>query len=96
MKLFKLTEAAEILAKRGELAALQFASKLNCLGRFRDSIQRGWEAHNRPDFYRSIGKDPEELVAVGISDLRQLLNENSGEPEPPPAPLTRAPAGAPR
>lgn len=51
--------------------ALRIASRLRGLGEYQDAIRRGWQAANRPDFYRQLGKDPEALVAAGHAALRE-------------------------
>jgi len=32
-------------------------------------FKRGFDAHNHPDFYRQIGKSPEQLMAAAITLL---------------------------
>lgn len=63
----------EILLSGDELKALRLAAKISKhgLGEQCDAIQKGWSAHTRPDFYRSIGKNPDELVQSGIKALRK-------------------------
>lgn len=73
--LVKIQEASEILSRDGELAAIRFASRLKCLGQYRDPVQRAWAAHTNPDFYRGLGEDPTKIVAEGVSALRQLISE---------------------
>jgi hypothetical protein len=41
------------------------------LGDEREAIERGWEAYLHPDFYRQIGENPDELVAIGLDAIRQ-------------------------
>ena len=39
-----------------------------------DHSKRGMDAHNHPDFYRQIGKDPEQIVAEGLENLATRFN----------------------
>jgi len=50
--------------------ALQIAARFPSLGDNRAQIVRAHEAFIRPGFYRQIGKDPEALIAEGITALR--------------------------
>ena len=50
--------------------ALRLAAGWPRLGDAKEAIQRGWAAMNNPGFYREIGKDPEELVRLGIDAIR--------------------------
>jgi hypothetical protein len=72
MKNNDLEEAARLLDAGVEYGALKIASKLKCLGGRRDAIQKAW---SNPDFYRSIGQDPAELLADGIHVLEELIEE---------------------
>lgn len=54
-----------------EIGALRIASRYPSLGKQRDAIQRGWEAHRRPELYRQMGKDRAALVAAGIAAVRE-------------------------
>ena len=52
-------------------AALKLASSFHCLGPHKKTIQQGWEAFARPNFYKQIGKDPEQLINCGVSALKE-------------------------
>lgn len=71
--LYKLEQAAEVYKSRGPIAALKFASKLNCLGDSRDAIQKASSAQSNPGFYRELGYDPDQLVTDGIAALLKLI-----------------------
>jgi plasmid stabilization system protein ParE len=58
------------LARNDAREALRIAASFPHLGEHKAAITRGWEACQRPDFYRSLGKDPAELVTVGIAAVR--------------------------
>lgn len=46
-------------------AAIRSAAKFPRLGKDRDAILRAKDALNNPDFYRQIGKQPDELIREG-------------------------------
>ena len=52
-------------------AALKLAASWPQLGTHRDAIQQGWAALRNPDFYRELGKDPEQLVAAGQAAIKE-------------------------
>lgn len=54
-----------------KLKALGEAARFPRLGDAKEAIERGWEASRNPDFYRAIGKDPEELVEAGLAALAE-------------------------
>lgn len=54
--------------------ALQLAASWPRLGEHKEAIEQGWAAASNPDFYREIGKDPEELEARGIAAIRERYN----------------------
>lgn len=60
----------DALARNDGCEALRLAAAFPHLGTHKDAIQRGWQACSRPDFYRQIGKDPEQLIAVGVAAVR--------------------------
>jgi hypothetical protein len=33
------------------------------------TFKRGMDAYNNPDFYRQVGKDPEQLMAIALELL---------------------------
>lgn len=71
--LVKIVEAAEVLERDGEEAAIKFAAGLKCLGDYREPIQRAHSARLNPDSYRGMGKDPQELFRCGLAALRELI-----------------------
>ena len=58
------------LARHDGREALRLAAVLPHLGEHKEVITRGWAACQRPDFYRELGKDPEQLIAVGIAAVK--------------------------
>jgi len=66
----KISQLRAAAAADDWLGALRIANRFPDLGTHRDAIKRGWEASQRPGFYRQLGKDPPALVAAGIAALR--------------------------
>lgn len=51
-------------------AALKLASTFPRLGPDAATIRRGWEAFARPDFYRSIGREPTTMIREAVAALK--------------------------
>lgn len=51
--------------------ALRIAARFPDLGDHAAAIVRAHEAGHNPRFYRSLGKDPEALIAAGIAALKE-------------------------
>ena len=51
--------------------ALSMAAKFPRLGKHKDQIRLGHEANQNPNFYKQIGKNPEQLVQDGIAALKE-------------------------
>lgn len=66
----KPQQILDALAAGDDRTALRIAASFQHLGKQKTAIHRGWEALNRPDFYRQIGLDPDALVADGIAAVR--------------------------
>jgi hypothetical protein len=55
--------------ERGDdLSAIQIAAKFK---HPIEPVSRAWAAHQNPDFYRQIGQEPSELLALGVKALRK-------------------------
>jgi hypothetical protein len=65
----KLATLKELWATDKYRKALKLAAGWPRLGKHRDAIQLGWSAVSNPDFYREIGKDPDELYVAGLTSL---------------------------
>jgi hypothetical protein len=57
--------------------ALRIAAKFPILGTQKEAIQRAWQAVQRPDFYRAIGKDPAELITDGVRALQERYGKTA-------------------
>ena len=67
-----VTKISELRAAANEgrwADALAIAAKFPRLGDEKEAITRADAAIKRPDFYRQIRKDPDALVAEGITAL---------------------------
>lgn len=59
------------LAVGDDREALRLAASFPHLGPQREAISRGWQAAQRPDFYRELGQDPDAHVAAGVAAVRE-------------------------
>ena len=55
--------------------ALSLASKFGELGIQKDDIKRAHQCYSNADFYRQIGKNPEELINKGIQALKDRYKD---------------------
>jgi len=51
------------------LGALRIAARFFDRSADTRSFKRGLDAHNHPDFYRQLGKDPERIIAEALGNL---------------------------
>ena len=58
------------LARGDWLSALRLSSRFH--DRSDDTLifKRGFDAYQNPDFYRQLGKDPDEIVAAALKRIR--------------------------
>lgn len=52
-----------------QIGALRIASKFWDRSPETKLFQRGWDAHNHPNFFRQIGKDPAALTAAALAAM---------------------------
>jgi hypothetical protein len=50
--------------------ALRLASRFHDRSAATQIFKRGFDAHQNPNFYRQLGKDPDELTAAAVKLLR--------------------------
>ena len=72
-KLKQLTDAMDCGDWR---KAFSIASHFTRLGSHEDAIRRGHEAMQRPEFYREIKRDPDELITIGIVALKERYSSH--------------------
>lgn len=70
----KLSQLRAAWTAGDKLGALRIAARFPDLGAQKDAIQRGWDAAQRPDFYRQIKKDPAALVEAAFTALSERYN----------------------
>jgi hypothetical protein len=66
------TEQIKTALDHGDwLCALRTASRFHDRSDDMLTFKRGFDAYQHPDFYRQVGKDPEELVGAAIKRLQK-------------------------
>lgn len=70
----KLSQLKAAWTANDRFGALRIAARFHDLGVQKDAIQRGWDASQRPDFYRQIRKDPAALVEAAFMALSERYN----------------------
>ena len=67
----KLATLLEHMQAGDWTAAIRLANKFPRLGDHKEPITRAWGAIQNPDFYRQIGQNPDDLIDLGISALKE-------------------------
>lgn len=70
----KLSQIRDALARGDEIAAVRIAARFPRLGDEKDVIERGWQAHTRPDFVREIGRDPAADFTAAVAAIKSKYN----------------------
>ena len=52
-----------------QISALRIAARFSDRSVDTKIFKRGMDAYNNPDFYRQLGKDPNQIVAVALQTL---------------------------
>lgn len=65
----KLEQVRERLAVGDRVGALRIVAKFPRLGPIKEAVERGWNAHQSPEFYRSLGHDPAALFEAAIKAI---------------------------
>lgn len=52
-----------------KIEALRIAAKFPQLGTHKQAISTGWAAHQSPEFYREIGRDPAALIQAAFDAI---------------------------
>jgi len=63
----KLDQIRSAWESGDKIAALRIASRFFDRSPETKAFKRGWDAHQNPDFFRQIGKDPAAITAEAIS-----------------------------
>jgi hypothetical protein len=56
------------------VAALRIAARFFDRSDATKAFKRGMDAHNNPQFYRQLGKDPDQLIARALEVLAKRFN----------------------
>jgi uncharacterized protein YcgL (UPF0745 family) len=71
----QISDIREAMARGDFVGALRIATKLRG---HQPEIGTAWQAMQRPDFYRQLGKDPEQLIAAGNAALFAQYGSEAG------------------
>lgn len=71
----KIDQLREFVAVGDWISALRLAARFPRLGSEKVVITRAWDAVQNPEFYRQIGKCPQELFAAGCSAIKSKYFE---------------------
>lgn len=70
------TERIKATLGRGDWpSALRLASRFHDRSNDTVTFKRGFDAYRHPDFYRQLGKDPDQLVGAAIVRLRARFRQ---------------------
>jgi hypothetical protein len=65
----KISKVRAAWAAGDRIGALRIAARFFDRSLDTRSFKRGMDAHNHPDFYRQIGKDPEQIFSEALEKL---------------------------
>ena len=68
----KTEQVRELLRNNREIDALRIAKSFRRLGDHKVTIRRAWDAYANPRFAKSLGRDPDALLATGVAAMREL------------------------
>lgn len=68
------TDIRNAWAAGDRIAALRIAAQFFDCSDATKTFQRGIDAHNHPDFYRQLGKEPQELVTAALALLAKRFD----------------------
>jgi hypothetical protein len=57
-----------------QIGALRIAARFFDRSFATRTFKRGMDAYNNPDFYRQIGKDPEQIIGAALDILAKRFN----------------------
>lgn len=67
----KLSKLKDLYSAGEHASALCMAAKFPQLGEHKIAITRGADALKHPDFYRQLGRNPQQVYEEGLQALRQ-------------------------
>jgi hypothetical protein len=65
----KVSQVRSAWASGDRIGALRIAARFFDRSADTISFKRGMDAHNHPDLYRQIGRDPEQILAEALESL---------------------------
>ena len=65
----KMSQIRSAWAAGDKIGALRIAARFFDRSADTKSFKRGMNAHNYPEFYRQIGKNPEQILAEALENL---------------------------
>jgi hypothetical protein len=65
----KISKVRSAWASGDRVGALRIAARFFDRSADTKSFKRGMNAHNYPEFYRQIGKNPEQILAEALENL---------------------------
>jgi hypothetical protein len=65
----KISQVRAAWAAGDRIGALRIAARFFDRSADTKSFKRGMDAHNHPDFYRQIGRNPEQILAEALENL---------------------------
>ncbi len=71
----KLQQIRDALARGDSRIALKIAASFPSLGEQKTAITRGWEACVRPELYRQMGCDVDQLITDGVAAVRERYDK---------------------
>jgi hypothetical protein len=70
----KINKVRAAWAAGDRIGALRMAARFFDRSADTKSFKRGMDAHNHPDFYRQVGRDPEKILAQALENLATRFN----------------------
>jgi hypothetical protein len=70
----KISKVRAAWAAGDRISALRIAARFFDRSADTKSFKRGMDAHNHPDFYRQLGKDPEQILAEALGSLARRFD----------------------
>lgn len=85
----KLAKVREAMAAEDWDLAIRLAARFRSLGEYSEAIRRGKEILERPDFYRELGSDVDEIKRKAIQALKEKYSKSWEESQKRAKPKSR-------
>ena len=70
----KCSKIREAWASGDRIAALRIAARFFDRSKATQIFKRGMDAHNHPDFYHQLHKDPDQITVAAVQLLAEKFN----------------------